>query len=365
MLFRLSKFLVIFLTGLLLLSCQSNVPIPTTTPFDTFITSATAIKTSTPILITSTPPPPAPTVIAETATVATRAVNGSFSIVFMGETIPDKTVLTPGQLFQKSWTLKNGGMESWPAGFTLTKTDAIPAGETLSSPEAIPLGKTVAPGELIQISVDLVAPEQEGQYTVYYQLQDEMGNFVRESLVWVTISVCQTGNSCSATLTTGSATVNGISATLSSFNYDDQRTTVIFCMTMPNRNYALDFAPALLIDQKPAQFLEGGSSSPWNCMQMVYQTGAREIEQANHILLDIDSSLRMSPPQGDPNVACESARQSLISEYPGLDFHCQFSMAGYYTNLKFPPNLTREQADKIINDTIEGAIYGPWVLTIR
>jgi hypothetical protein len=54
-----------------------------------------------------------------------------------------------------------------------------------------------------------------------------------------------------------------------------------------------------------------------------------------------------------------------MSQYPGLDFQCSFSMGGYYTNLQLPTGMTETQAQKIILDTIEGAIYGPWVLVIR
>ena len=73
----------------------------------------------------------------------------------------------------------------------------------------------------------------------------------------------------------------------------------------------------------------------------------------------------MSPPPGDPDADCQAARPNLMAEYPGLDFQCHFSGAGYYTNLQLPAGMTDTQAQKIIFDTIEGAIYGPWVLNIK
>jgi hypothetical protein len=97
---------------------------------------------------------------------------------------------------------------------------------------------------------------------------------------------------------------------------------------------------------------------------MKYQVSATQIEQAEHIVLSIDTALRIAPPPGDPNDACQSARPGLIATYPGLDFQCNYSMAGYYTNLHLPGGMTPEQARRIIIDAIEGAIYGPWLLEI-
>lgn len=289
----------------------------------------------------------------------------SSSMVFLGETIPDGTSFRPGESFTKSWTLKNGGTVPWSGNYQLVRTGSLPEGEWLNSPQSIALAKPVLPGESIQISVDLKAPQQEGQYTVYYQLTNDKGEEMPATTIWVSIVVCSTGTACNAGISGGSMDVNGITVSLSEFTYTEDTTTIIFCMDLPNRNYALDLAPVLMIDQKPAPFIEGLSDNPWNCMRLFYQVGAAQIQQAEEIILEINSSLRMSPPKGDPNVACETARQSLIAQYPGLDFHCNFSMAGYYTNLKLPSGLKREDAQQIIFDAIEGAIYGPWVLDLK
>jgi hypothetical protein len=123
----------------------------------------------------------------------------------------------------------------------------------------------------------------------------------------------------------------------------------------------------LLVDQTAVPFLSGGSdfSSGPSCLEMQYQVSSSQIEQASQIELLIDGSLRMSPPPGDPDVACQTARAKLMEEYPGLNFHCHFSMAGYFTNLQMPSGLTQEQAEAKVVDTIEEAIYGPWQLTLK
>jgi hypothetical protein len=138
-------------------------------------------------------------------------------------------------------------------------------------------------------------------------------------------------------------------------------------MSVSFHTYTLDPAPSLLIDQKPAPFLTGGSdfANGAGCMEMTYQVSAAEIEQAQHIVFSIGGSLRMSPPPGDPDAACQTARLNLVAQYPGLHFQCHFSMAGYYTNLQLPVGMTQEQANTLIMDTIEGAIYGPWMVTIK
>jgi len=276
-------------------------------------------------------------------------------MTFIGETVPDGANLQPGQSFRKTWTFKNSGRYPWLKGFALKIISSDPAGENLGGPDVIQLAQEVKPGENIQVGVDLIAPHRDGRYTVTYQLQDETGVPVPGGRVWVTITV---GSG-------GSASAHGVSTTLTNFISDSQTAAVSFCMTVPNRSYALDRAPSLLVDQQPAPFLGGGTISPWGCYEFEYQIGAAELERAQGITLSIQGSLRMSPPPGSPDAACNSARSNLLAQYPGLDFQCRFSIAGYHTNLKLPAGMTTEQAGQIIMDAVEGAIYGPWVLKIR
>ena len=37
----------------------------------------------------------------------------------------------------------------------------------------------------------------------------------------------------------------------------------------------------------------------------------------------------------------------------------------FYTDLQKPDGMLREQADKIVMDAIQGAIYGPWTLVLK
>ncbi|MGD0708532.1 MAG: NBR1-Ig-like domain-containing protein [Anaerolineaceae bacterium] len=306
-----------------------------------------------------------------TATVAkTRPVSATDKASFVSETYPDNSVVTAGEQFTKTWVIKNTGSSTWTTAYQLVLS-AAPQGDTLGSPTLLNFSQEAAPGETVSLSVPLVAPATSGTYAVYWSIRNEHGETVAVDggNLWAKVQVCEAGQACSSSPAGNgnTTTASGVTATLTHFTYDAQSATVDYCMSVSFHTYILDSTPSLLIDQKAAPFLTGGSdfANGAGCMQTTYQAGAAEIEQAQHIVLSIDGSLRMSPPPGDPNVACQAARLNLVAQHPGLDFQCHFSMAGYYTNLQLPADMTREQADQLITDAIEGAIYGPWLLTLK
>jgi hypothetical protein len=182
--------------------------------------------------------------------------------------------------------------------------------------------------------------------------------------LWATIMVCETGKACSPPSSSyGSTSTNGVSVTLTNVTSGAQSTTVAFCMTLPSIYYDLGVAPILIVDQQTLNLSSGTSTSPHGCYEFEYPLGAAEFNQAETIVLSIDN-VRVSPARS-PDADCQSAKPGLIAQHPGLDFQCNFSMAGYYTNLQSPSGMTREQAQQIITDAVEGAIYGPWTLTIN
>ncbi len=318
-----------------------------------------------PFLATSTPE------LTYTPTVSPAGTNGTVSpdqASLVDETYPDNSVLEPGESFVKTFEIKNTGSVPWATSYALV-LDPVGQNGALGSPARINLSRETPPGSTASISIPLVAPQATGTYTVFWILENDRGASVPVdggSRVWLKVVVCDAGQTCNPPIPGGGATANGISVSLTSFTHDAQSATVSFCITMPSRYYALGApAPSLLVDQKPALFLDGGTIPPWGCLEMRYQVSAEELEQAKNITLSIDTALRMSPPPGDPDAACQTSKAGLIANYPGLDFQCHFSMAGYFTNLQLPSGMTREQADRIITDTIEGAIYGPWILKIR
>ncbi|MCX6055389.1 MAG: NBR1-Ig-like domain-containing protein [Chloroflexi bacterium] len=311
------------------------------------------------------------TEISPTATIAVTA-SGIFSAqdtaTFVGENVPDNSVFTPGQTFVKTWVIKNMGSLTWTTAYQLVFS-ASPQGDSLSGPNQINFPQATAPGKTVSLSLPLVAPLSPGAYSVFWTIRNESGETVAVDggNLWVKIQVCQPNQPCNTPTTGGETTASGVTANLTSFTYDSQTATVDFCMAVSFHQYTLIPAPSLLIDQKPAPFLTGGSDFPSGpgCIEMQYQVSSAEIEQAQQIVLSIDGSLRMTPPPGDPDTACQNARSALRAQYPSLDFQCHFSMGGYYTNLQLPDEMTQEQANALIVDTIEGAIYGPWALTLK
>lgn len=130
-------------------------PTPTSTPTPT--RTSTPTKTPTPTK-TSTPtktPTPTPT---DTPVVPLAQ--------FVEDvTIPDGTVMEPGQAFTKTWRLQNVGALEWGEDSTFSFLD----GEQMSgaSPVAVP---NVQPGDTVDISVDMTAPAELGVYTGKWRL---------------------------------------------------------------------------------------------------------------------------------------------------------------------------------------------------
>ncbi len=136
---------------------------PTALPSATPSPTPTATATPTP-LSTFLPPP-----LAVTAT--PTPVPCQFAAELVDETIPDGQAMTPGEVFTKTWDLKNAGNCSWQPNFALV----FERGNRMSGATTIRLGREVLPGEIITLAVELEAPRQSGEYTGYWRLQTADG----------------------------------------------------------------------------------------------------------------------------------------------------------------------------------------------
>jgi hypothetical protein len=125
-----------------------------------------ASLTQTVIALTPTERPPTATVTA------TLHIGDTYLATRVGDiTIPDGTVLSPGEAFTKTWQITNGGTGSWSPEFKLVFSE----GDAMGAPEYVYIDQYVPPGETVTVSVDLVAPETPGTYTGYYLLQTNYG----------------------------------------------------------------------------------------------------------------------------------------------------------------------------------------------
>jgi hypothetical protein len=137
--------------------------------------SPTATPTSTPTVIptsslTSTTVTPTPTSYSGYWTYSTTYSCNSSEFV-RDMTIPDGTILAPGEVFVKTWKFKNVGTCAWDDDYLIVFVDGYGMdGETSY------LDTTVAVNKKGDASLVLTAPDDEGTYYAYWQLADEDGN---------------------------------------------------------------------------------------------------------------------------------------------------------------------------------------------
>ncbi|HCB01215.1 MAG TPA: hypothetical protein DEP19_02430 [Anaerolineae bacterium] len=107
---------------------------------------------------------PIPSPVFTNTPAATATPNCPLAQFVTDVTIPDGTVMNPGQTFNKKWRLKNIGACAWN-GYSLV----FDSGESMNGPATKAIG-TVNPGQEIDIDVDLKAPNTAGTYRGYWRL---------------------------------------------------------------------------------------------------------------------------------------------------------------------------------------------------
>jgi hypothetical protein len=80
-------------------------------------------------------------------------------------TVPDGTRIEAGQSFVKTWRVRNTGACDWDASYRLVFVD----GEQMGGPDSVAVPETPA-GESASISVELLAPLEEGEHRGYWQM---------------------------------------------------------------------------------------------------------------------------------------------------------------------------------------------------
>jgi len=193
------------------LPTATRTPLPTNTPVPT--SSRTALPTSTKTQVpTHTPTAPAtatpratltaiptftsgptrtprPTLTLTPINAATQAgqtsaeapaVAGPTPILdaacdhaeFLGDvTIVDNATLRPGEPFRKTWKIQNAGNCAWTSAYRLV----FVRGNQMGGPVSVPLAAPVSPGMSADVSVDLFAPREVGQYEGFWQLRTPGG----------------------------------------------------------------------------------------------------------------------------------------------------------------------------------------------
>jgi hypothetical protein len=191
---RFPRAALILMLAAALAACRGNPPAPATiTPGadrPTFTPAPPASATSAP---SSTSAPTAsqgaPTTEAATQTPvvdatagtpeatlpptsAASAAPGTDSAEFLADvTAPDGADFAPGEIFTKTWQLRNNGTTTWNAAYSLVYV----SGEQMGDTDAVPLLAEIAPGATADLSVRLTAPTRLDRYTGFWMLRNSNG----------------------------------------------------------------------------------------------------------------------------------------------------------------------------------------------
>ena len=125
--------------------------------------------------------PPTPTMISPTPEVTPTGTTTppacTMSAVLLQDlSIPDGTVLKPGQQFTKTWRVQNNGTCDWENYKLVFVRGSLMGG---NSPTLLP---KVTAGNTIDISLELIAPSYQGDYSGFWQIQSEKGSLIGPEL---------------------------------------------------------------------------------------------------------------------------------------------------------------------------------------
>ncbi len=112
-------------------------------------------------------PTPTPGPTAGTAGIGGGGAAACLSAAFEADvTVPDGTHFDNGESFVKTWRLRNNGTCDWPEGTVL----AFVSGSKMGGPDSVQVGAVKA-GQSVEISVNLVAPAESGNFTGMWVLK--------------------------------------------------------------------------------------------------------------------------------------------------------------------------------------------------
>jgi len=175
---------------------------PTKTPVS--VTPEYATQTPAP---TSTPQPRIEVVVSTPPKVpfGPASYSDRYSALYLEDkTVPDRTVMVPGQVFVKTWRVKNVGSAPWEGDVYLVNVSvqcrdypALCAGELTLIPEdaiLVPMTETsslqvttTASDGTIEISVELEAPLEPGLYCSLWTFWGPAGRFMDELFVLIQV----------------------------------------------------------------------------------------------------------------------------------------------------------------------------------
>ncbi len=182
------------LTQTALTAATTPAPIFTPRPVVTF-TPGSVVSVPTPVPPAATRPADAPP--------CDRAASGKPLDI----SIPDDTVLQPGQSFSKTWRLVNVGECAWSREYAVVWF----SGEVLGGTRQQYLNSAVKPGQSVDITVDMVAPQAPGLHQSNWKLRNAEGKLfgigpAGDAPFWVRIYVASANTATPTATPVGTAT---------------------------------------------------------------------------------------------------------------------------------------------------------------
>ena len=191
-----------------LASRQTPPPSPTavnvghiqTQAVQAFANGLTSTALAVPTGTATDTPQPTETAAEATPTGPTSSVSATpscYRLKYLQDlTIPDNTLMTPAQVFTKTWQVQNSGTCAWRPGFQM-----VLVGGSAMGGSPFTLDTTVNPGAKIEISIKMAAPtNQTGVIQGTWRMTDGQGNQFGDALtVVIVIPVGTAGPEATAT----------------------------------------------------------------------------------------------------------------------------------------------------------------------
>lgn len=173
---------LVFILALASMACNlpgstigGSTPVATPTPTLPLVITATLppLTAVTPTLASNQPPTNTPT----------SAVNGNspgctYKVTFVNDvTVPDGSTLAAGQVFVKTWRVRNDGTCTWGPNQAL-RVLAFTGGSQLGASDQVALPAQVGAGQTVDVSVTLKAPAQSGSYVSQWMFRLADGTYI-------------------------------------------------------------------------------------------------------------------------------------------------------------------------------------------
>lgn len=175
-----NRLTILLLVGMLFLTAcnlPTTAPTPTSDPNAVFTAAARTVEArlteAAPLTTPTLPLPPSPTA-TRTPLPPTPTPLCDLAQFVQDVTVPDGTVLLPGEKFTKTWRLRNMGTCTWNSSYSLV----FDSGDALGGVSTQSLKGNVSPGQEIDISIELTAPPTNGTYRGYWRLRAPNGAYI-------------------------------------------------------------------------------------------------------------------------------------------------------------------------------------------